>query len=115
MKSNLSERILFYCKDSETNNHIQRVSNFQQLKPIGDEPISEVMKRTFFWIDILSPTKEEIAVLSDVSFLNIYIIIYYYIYAYYFFFILFIYTFYMYFLYIYIFYFYFLLLFFKKY
>jgi len=66
IESNLSERVLFYCKDSETNNHIQLVSNFQQLKPVGDEPISEAMKRTFFWIDVLNPTKEEIAVLSDV-------------------------------------------------
>jgi magnesium transporter len=66
LELNSAERILFYCKDSDTNNHVQRVGNFQQLKPVGNEPISEAMKRTFFWIDVTSPTKEEIAVLSDV-------------------------------------------------
>jgi len=42
-------------------------------------PISETMKNRFYWIDVLKPTKEEIAVLSDVNNI-IYIYIYIYIY-----------------------------------
>ncbi|KAG4101944.1 cora-domain-containing protein [Neocallimastix lanati (nom. inval.)] len=63
---NTSERIIFYCKESEKNCHIQRINNFQQLKPFENVPISETMKNRFYWIDVLKPTKEEIAVLSDV-------------------------------------------------
>jgi len=68
------ERILFYCKGNgigngngnELTNFIQHVNSFQSLKPIGNELISETMEKSFFWIDVLNPTKEEIAVLSDV-------------------------------------------------
>jgi len=58
-----SERIIFYCKE---NNHIQRVNSFQELKKVGQNSISETMKKNFFWFDILNPTKEEITILSDV-------------------------------------------------
>jgi len=58
-----SERIIFYCKE---NNHIQRVNSFQELKKVGQNSISETMKKNFFWFDILNPSKEEITVLSDV-------------------------------------------------
>jgi len=61
-----SERIIFYCRENGENNHIQRVNSFQELKKVGQNSISETMKNTFFWFDILNPTKEEITVLSDV-------------------------------------------------
>jgi magnesium transporter len=60
------ERISFYCKDDKNKCHIQRINTFQQLRPVENVPISETMKKKFFWIDVLKPTKEEIAVLSDV-------------------------------------------------
>lgn len=63
---NVSERIIFYCRENNANNHIQRVNSFDELKPVGNDSISEAMKKTFFWFDILNPTKEEITVLSDV-------------------------------------------------
>jgi len=63
---NTSERIIFYCKENDANNHIQRVNNFQELKGVGKQTISETMKKTFFWFDILNPSKEEITLLSDV-------------------------------------------------
>ncbi|KAG4103171.1 cora-domain-containing protein [Neocallimastix lanati (nom. inval.)] len=61
-----SERIIFYCRENGENNHIQRVNSFQELKKVGKNSISETMKNTFFWFDILNPTKQEITVLSDV-------------------------------------------------
>jgi len=62
----ISERIIFYCRENNANNHIQRVNSFQELKNVGKETISEAMKKTFFWFDILNPSKDEINVLSDV-------------------------------------------------
>jgi len=46
------------------------------LKNVGNETISEAMKNTFFWFDILNPSKDEINVLSDVIIHDI--IIYYF-------------------------------------
>jgi len=72
----LSERIIFYCREQNSNNHIQRVNSFQELKNIGNNTVSETMRNSFFWFDILNPTKEEINVLSDVNIkyhFNIYI------------------------------------------